>query len=207
MKIKETVLVSAAVVALCGQAVFAQSASSTSSSSTNVTGATIQERKKDQQDRVAQGVQSGQLTPGETKNLESKEAGLNKEEGQMRTEDNGKLTAADKAKLTRQQNRMSNQIYTDKHNAAADQFGKGTIGKRDENQQDRIANGIKTGQLTPGEATHVESKEQGLNREVAGMRQEDSGKLSKADRKLVNHQQNQLSKQIYRQKHNGRRGF
>ncbi len=77
----------------------------------------IQERKENQQDRIANGVQSGQLTAAETKNLETKETALNKEEHNMRADDNGKLTAADRAKLTRQQNHLSNQIYRKKHNA------------------------------------------------------------------------------------------
>src|SRR6185503_15225714 len=76
----------------------------------------INQRKENQQDRIANGVQSGQLTAGETKNLEKKEAGLNAEENRMEKRDNGNLTARDKARLTRQQNSLSNQIYRDKHN-------------------------------------------------------------------------------------------
>jgi hypothetical protein len=79
--------------------------------------AEIQQRKDYQQERIANGVKSGQLTPGETRNLESKEAELNREERNMRGQDNGHLTSADKAKLNRQQNRLSNQIYDKKHNA------------------------------------------------------------------------------------------
>jgi len=56
-------------------------------------GATINQRKENQQDRIASGVNSGQLTAGETANLETKESALNKEEHNMRAEDNGKLTA------------------------------------------------------------------------------------------------------------------
>jgi hypothetical protein len=41
---------------------------------------------------------------------------LNKEEHTMRADDNGKLTAADRAKLNRQQNHLSKQIYNKKHN-------------------------------------------------------------------------------------------
>jgi hypothetical protein len=79
--------------------------------------AEIQQRKDNQQERIANGVKSGQLTPGETRNLESKEAGLNREERNMRAQDNGRLTAADKAKLNRQQNHLSKDIYDKKHNA------------------------------------------------------------------------------------------
>ena len=81
------------------------------------TSQTINQRKENQQDRIAQGVQSGQLTAGETSNLEKKESNLNKEENMMRSEDNGKLTSADKKALNQQQNQLSNQIYKDKHNA------------------------------------------------------------------------------------------
>src|SRR6202021_1660128 len=79
--------------------------------------AEIQQRKDNQQARIANGVNSGQLTPRETSNLESKEAGLNKEERNMRAQDNGHLTAGDKAKLNRQQNHLSKDIYDKKHNA------------------------------------------------------------------------------------------
>ena len=79
-------------------------------------GQTINQRKVDQQDRIAQGVQSGQLTAGETRNLENKEAGLNHEEHAMRAADNGHLTPGDRAVLNHQQNRLSRNIYADKHN-------------------------------------------------------------------------------------------
>ena len=69
-----------------------------------VSGASIQDRKENQQDRIANGVKSGELTAGETSNLERKESNLNQEERDMRKLDNGKLTTADKATLNQQQN-------------------------------------------------------------------------------------------------------
>ena len=82
-----------------------------------VTGKSIAGRKTTQQDRIAQGVKSGQLTAGETSKLEHQEAGINREERGMRAEDNGKLSKGDKALLTRQQNQESRRIHRDKHNA------------------------------------------------------------------------------------------
>jgi hypothetical protein len=76
----------------------------------------INQRKENQQDRIAQGVQSGQLTAGETARLETKEGALNQEERDMRKLDNGKLTAQDRRTINRQQNRLSRNIYRDKHN-------------------------------------------------------------------------------------------
>ncbi len=172
---------------------------------TPVTGQTIQERKENQQDRIGQGVQSGQLTAGEAANLEKKEASINQEERDMRKLDDGKLTNDDKKTLTQQQNQMSKQIYQDKHNAAAQNTNpKSEVGKRAENQQDRIAQGIKSGQLTAGDAAHLENNEAKINKEVRNDRAANGGKLTPQERKQVNRQQNRTSRQIYRDKHNGR---
>jgi hypothetical protein len=82
------------------------------------TGQTIQQRKLNQQDRIAQGVKSGQLTAGETGRLERREASISHQEDAMRRADNGHLTQADRAALTKRQNRVSQSIYRDKHNPA-----------------------------------------------------------------------------------------
>jgi Ni/Co efflux regulator RcnB len=78
--------------------------------------ATINQRKVNQQDRIAQGVRSGQLTAGETAHLERREASINREEHNMRRADDGHLTRADRAALTSRQNHVSRAIYRDKHN-------------------------------------------------------------------------------------------
>ena len=79
-----------------------------------------------------------------------------------------------------------------------------TINQRKENQQDRIGQGVKSGQLTAGETAHLEKQEAAINHEEKAMRAQDNGHLTKADRKLINQQQNQESKRIYRDKHNKR---
>jgi hypothetical protein len=78
----------------------------------------IAARKENQQDRIAQGVKSGQLTAGETARLETKEARVNKEIRTDRAANGGKLTGAEKAQVNHQQNKMSRAIYKDKHNSA-----------------------------------------------------------------------------------------
>jgi hypothetical protein len=195
-----------AVLAAMTLPVVAQSNSASATPSTPVTAQTIQGRKENQQDRIAQGVQSGQLTAGETTNLETKEADINKEEHAMSNANGGTLTTADKEKITRQQNQLSNQIYQDKHNSAVQNTNPTSeVGKRAENQQDRIAQGIKSGQLTAGEAAHLESNETKINNEVRNDRAANGGKLTQQEKKQVNQQQNKESRQIYRAKHNGRR--
>ncbi len=78
----------------------------------------IQQRKENQQDRIANGVANGSLTPHETANLEHKEAGLNHEIRHDRRQNGGNLTNKEKAQVNRQQNQLSRNIYRDKHNAA-----------------------------------------------------------------------------------------
>ena len=83
--------------------------------------------------------------------------------------------------------------------------GANEIGQRKENQQDRIAQGVGSGQLTAGETARLEQREARLNREVRADRRANGGRLTAQERRQVNRQQNRLSRQIYRDKHNQRR--
>src|ERR1051326_1587731 len=78
----------------------------------------VQQRKENQQARIAQGVENGSLTAGETANLEHKESNLNKEIRADSKANGGNLTNNEKRQINRQQNRLSGNIYRDKHNAA-----------------------------------------------------------------------------------------
>lgn len=79
------------------------------------------------------------------------------------------------------------------------------INARKENQQDRIGQGVKSGQLTAGETARLEHQERGINQEERGMRAEDNGRLTAQDRRTLAHQQNIESRRIFRDKHNDRR--
>ena len=76
----------------------------------------------------------------------------------------------------------------------------GRIRRREENQQKRIAEGIKTGQLNPREAARIEGQEARLNGEVRHDRKTGGG-LSPRERAKIERQQDRLSKEIYREKH------
>jgi hypothetical protein len=79
------------------------------------------------------------------------------------------------------------------------------VGQRQENQQDRIGQGVKSGQLTAGETTHLERNQARINRQIHQDRKENGGELTPQERAQVNHEQNRQSKQIYRAKHNSAR--
>jgi hypothetical protein len=165
---------------------------------------TIAQRKENQQDRIANGVKSGQLTSGETANLESKEAAINGETRADRAANGGKLTSGEKQQINHQQNQVSKQIYQDKHNANTAHYGNNEVGQRRENQQDRIAQGIKSGQLTAGETAKLENQQRGINQQVKADRSANGGKLTSGEKKQVNKEQNAASRNIYNKKHNGR---
>jgi hypothetical protein len=76
------------------------------------------------------------------------------------------------------------------------------IQQRKADQQGRIGNGVKSGQLTAGESSHLERQEAGINKEERGMRAQDNGHLTRQDRSTLHKQQNQESRRIYRDKHN-----
>ena len=161
----------------------------------------VGKRRENQQDRVAQGVKSGQLTAGETAGLEKKEAAINHEVKTDRSLNGGKLTPQERKIVNGQQNQMSKQIYRDKHNATTEHYGNNKVDARRENQQDRIANGIASGKMTAGQAARAEKRESAINQEVHTDRTLNGGKLTPGERKQVNGQQNQMSKQIYSAKH------
>ncbi len=165
---------------------------------------TIAQRKENQQDRIAQGVKSGQLTAGETANLETKEAAINGETKADRAANGGKLTGAEKKQINGQQNQVSKQIYKDKHNANTQHYGNNKVDQRRENQQDRIAQGVKSGQLTAGETAKLENQQKGINQQVAADRKANGGTLTAAEKKQVNKEQNGASKNIYHKKHNAK---
>ncbi|HTW31553.1 MAG TPA: hypothetical protein VMD76_07745 [Candidatus Sulfotelmatobacter sp.] len=72
-------------------------------------------RETNQQNRIANGVKNGNLTPRQTANLERGEQRLQRNEKRDMRADNGHLTKQDQRQLNRESNHMSNKIYADKH--------------------------------------------------------------------------------------------
>lgn len=162
----------------------------------------IAQRKENQQDRIGNGIKSGELTPVEASKLETKEAAINGETKADRAANGGKLTSAEKQKVNKQQNQVSKQIYQDKHNAKTAPSSKSEVGQRQQNQQNRIGNGVKSGQLTAGETAKLENQQKGINRQVKADRAANGGKLTTGEKQQVNKEQNAASKNIYNKKHN-----
>lgn len=75
----------------------------------------VNRRETRQQDRIANGVKNGKLTPGQTARLERGEQRLQNNEKKDMAKDNGHLTKKDQRQLNREANHMSKRIYKDKH--------------------------------------------------------------------------------------------
>jgi WXXGXW repeat (2 copies) len=75
-------------------------------------------RRFNQQGRIANGINSGRLTAGETSHLEHREANLNHEIRNDRQANGGRLTPQEHQRVNQQQENISKSIYQDKHNQA-----------------------------------------------------------------------------------------
>lgn len=195
-----------ALTVLLAGAAFAQEATTTTSATTTTTATTpakkpmgVNARQARQQQRIGEGVENGSLTAGEAAKLEKKETQLNKEEARFR-KSGGQLTPAEKAKLEKQENKLSKDVYQQKHDAQVQNTDPNSkIGKRDREQQKRIGEGIENGSLTAKEAGKIETKEAKLNKQENRFRSD--GTVTQKEKAKVNREQNQLSRDIYKQKH------
>lgn len=68
-----------------------------------------------QQERITQGVASGQLTPAETARVDAQQARI--EGAEAKAKSDGVVTAKERTHLTKMQNRASRTIRRQKHDA------------------------------------------------------------------------------------------
>jgi hypothetical protein len=74
------------------------------------------------------------------------------------------------------------------------------VNRREDRQQQRIANGVKNGKLTPRQTAHLENREARLqNREKADMAKH-NGHLTKQEQRNLNRRENRISRSIARDK-------
>jgi CRISPR/Cas system-associated endoribonuclease Cas2 len=79
----------------------------------NVNDPNIQQRMQNQERRIQQGVNSGQLTPKEAGRLQAREAKIKQDEARMKSD--GQLTAKERKKLNKEFDNASDRIYKQKH--------------------------------------------------------------------------------------------
>jgi hypothetical protein len=75
------------------------------------------------------------------------------------------------------------------------------VNSRETNQQNRVANGISSGKLTPVQASHLEKGEARLQTNEQKDMAANNGHLTKKDQHQLNHEANNMNKRIYKDKH------
>lgn len=161
--------------------------------------------KQNFDNRIADGVKDGQLTAGETAHVETDQNKLDNEAAAMKAANGGKLSAADRQELDEQSHDISKQIYNEKHNGkTASSNSSNPYGAARQNQQDRIAQGIQSGSLTPSEASKLEHQQHNTNAQVDQMRDANGGNLTPAQKQAVAQNQAKMSRNINNAKHNQR---
>jgi hypothetical protein len=163
------------------------------------------QRDANQQDRVEQGLQSGQLSTKEAGSLERQEQHIDRQEAHD-LKQGGALTARENAQIAHEQNQVSRKIYQDKHNAvtgnpnsASSQRLQADV-QRNANQQQRIATGVNNGSLTNKEAGHLEGGQARINRNEANAAA--NGHVGAGEQAHIQSRENNQSKKIYNKKHN-----
>jgi len=76
------------------------------------------------------------------------------------------------------------------------------VNRRAGNQQSRIGNGVKNGSLSPRETTNLERREASVQRQEKRDMAKNNGHLTKTEQANLNRRQNNISKSIYKNKHN-----
>jgi hypothetical protein len=76
-----------------------------------------------------------------------------------------------------------------------------TINQRREHQQQRIAQGIRSGRLNARQTIRLERREASIGRQERAMRARSGGHLTRPERVHLNHRLNRTSRAIYRAKH------
>ena len=76
----------------------------------------IKERQQHQQQRIDEGVKSGELTKKETLKLEAEQAKIRRKKRRFKRND-GEIGPKERAKLEQEQDKASKHIYNQKHDA------------------------------------------------------------------------------------------
>ena len=165
-----------------------------------------QQRDVNQQQRIEQGLQSGELSTKEAGRLEHEQQHVDRMEA--RDMKDGHISASEQARLTKAQNATSADIYKQKHDAqtgnptsASSQRMQADV-QRNVNQQQRIQNGMQNGSLTNHEASRLEAGQARTDRKISNAAAD--GHVGAVEQGRIQRSENRQSANVYRKKHNAR---
>ncbi|MDQ8023199.1 MAG: hypothetical protein REI94_15285 [Moraxellaceae bacterium] len=153
-------------------------------------------------ERIAQGVASGSLTAREARGLKAGQQALRTERQAYASD--GRINAAERADLRNDANRLDRQIYNQKHDAQV--VGRTLAPAVDASQHrqgHRIAQGVRSGELTRSEAQTLGAERRAIRSEERAYRAD--GVLTRAERQDLRGDQREASANIYEEKHDAER--
>lgn len=163
-----------------------------------------QQRNVNQQERVEQGLQSGQLSTKEAAQLERGQQHVDHLEAKDLR--NGSINPQEQARLTAAENHQSAAIYADKHNSVTGNPNSASSDRmqadvqRNVNQQQRIANGVSNGSLTNQETGSLERGQARVDRREASAAAD--GHVGAGEQRSIQRSENRQSQRIFNKKHN-----
>lgn len=163
----------------------------------------VNARQHHQQQRIGQGVRSGELTRGEAHHLQREQRHIRQEERAYRSD--GHLSRAERSDLHHDQNRASRHIYNEKHDGQQRQGWQNNatrdpgVNARQHIQRDRIRDGVRNGSLTRQEAKDLRGEQQSIRAEERQYKSD--GVLTRDERQDLRQDQRVASQHIYQEKH------
>jgi hypothetical protein len=161
------------------------------------------QRDVNQEQRIEQGLKSGELTTREAAKLQREQGRVDQMESRALRD--GTVTPAERARINAAQNKASRDIAREKHdaqtgnpNSASSQRMQADV-QRNINQEKRIQQGVASGQLTNHEASRLEAGQAHVDRVEA--RAGRDGHVGAAEQAHIQKSENVQSRHIYRQKH------
>jgi len=164
----------------------------------------VVDRDVNQQERVEQGLQQGQLTTREAGQIERQESRIDQTEA--RDLKDGKLSPAEQAHINQMQNQASRDIYRDRHNAVDGNSDSKSSERmqsdvqRNLNQQQRIEQGGDNGTLTNREVGSLEAGQAHVDRKESVAARD--GHVGAGEQARVQRSDNHQSRRIHRKKAN-----
>jgi WXXGXW repeat (2 copies) len=159
-------------------------------------------REANQDQRIANGLRSGQMTSGEAARAERTQSNIDQQVHDDREANGGKLTGQERQQINGEQNAASRQIYDEKHNGNT--VAPNEVDDREANQQQRTANGLRSGEMTSGEAGRTNQNQANLAQQVHNERTANGGALTAQEKRQANREENKNSRQIHNEKHNNK---
>ncbi len=112
----------------------------------------VNTRQGNQQARINNGVRSGQMTPGETRNVENRDTSIRNQAATDRAANGGNLTNNQRAQINQRQNNVSRSINNDNHNGNNDAAAAARQGRTTQQVQGNAARAEQNHAPAPGPA-------------------------------------------------------